>query len=51
MPTNIENLLQFIDQDDDYLDGLDLVAAGAPLAEYDEDAVLDDQVLADLDEL
>lgn len=50
MPQNIEDMLQLIDQDDDYLEGLDLIAPGAPLDDIEEGTLLDDQDLVDLDE-
>ncbi len=50
MPQNIESLLQFADHDDDYLDGLDLVVAGAPLEDFDETALIDDEDFAVFDD-
>jgi len=51
MPQNIESLLQSVDHDDDYLEGLELVAPGAPLEDYDEGAILDDEGFAGFDEI
>ena len=51
MPQNIESLLQFVDHDDDYFEGLDLIAPGSPMEDFDEAALLDDADFENFDEI
>ena len=51
MPNNIETLLQFIDQEDDYLEGLDLMISDTPFGSVDEDEIFEDADLTDLEGL
>lgn len=49
MPNNIESLLQLIDQDDDYLEGLELITSDTPLGGFDDGEALEDADLNDLE--
>ena len=49
MPNNIENLLQLIDLEDDYLEGLDLLTSDIPFGSSDEGENFEDTDLVDLE--
>ena len=51
MPQNIESLLQFVDHDDDYLEGLDLIAPGSPIEDVNDLALLDDEDFENYDDI